>query len=260
MKRVLIGTPLHSGAHPAYIASLDGTMSRLATQGWLGKPLFQTGSILPLLRNGIAAEFLYQTDADVLFWIDGDHGWDASDAASVLEATQRLPIVGGVYRKKPHRLSELDWEAIEKAAEGIVPYANLQFIGQDLNFDFLPEDVDGEKGYVGPTKTIYGRKFVRAAHLGTGFLAVTREALVHIANQTSIETVQGGMKIFFNTKVKNNLFQGEDFFFSDLAREAGLELWLDTESHIEHYGSIAVVGDIATTGRLNEYAKKQARR
>jgi hypothetical protein len=260
VKRVLIGTPIHSGAHPAYITSLDETVALLPRAGWAAKPLIQTGSLVTLLRNGIAAEFL-AGKADVLLWIDADEGWRAGDVVSLLEATSQLPIVGGVYRKKLIHLREFDWKAIAVAAKAGVAPELLQFVGQDLALGFNPEDIDGERGYVGPTKTLYGRIFVRAAHVGTGFLAVTRNALERIATFDDPKLApecSGGMRAFFDTGVADRKFHGEDVLFCRLARKAGLEVWLDTETLVDHYGPIGVTGDLRGE-RLHEYAKRQAR-
>jgi hypothetical protein len=255
VKRVLIGTPIHSGAHPAYITSLDETVALLPRVGWAAKPLIQTGSLVTLLRNGIAAEFL-AGKAGVLLWIDADEGWRVGDVVSLLEATSQLPIVGGVYRKKPIHLRELDWKAIAVAAKAGVASELLQFIGQDLALGFNPEDIDGERGYVGPTKTLYGRTFVRVAHVGTGFLAITRNALAALSGYTA--ECEGGMRELFESRVVDRKAHGEDVLFCQLARRAGLEVWLDTECAVDHYGPIGVTGDLRGE-RLHEYAKRQAR-
>ncbi len=177
----------------------------------------------------------------------------------MLEAasTLGLDIVGGVYRKKPLHLKDLDWKAIAQAAKSGVAPELLQFVEQDLAFAFLPEDIDHERGYVGPTKTSYGRKLVRVSHCGTGFLACTRAALETMLPHA--EACKGGMHALFTDGVVDGLFNGEDRRFCSLARQVGLTAWLDTETSINHYGPIGVTGDLRGE-RLDEYAKKQARK
>ena len=259
MKRCLIGTPVYGGAHPDFVASLDDTVAALPKIGWAVKPMMRTGSLITLQRNGICADFFLNTDADVLLWIDADEGFPVSDVASVLEATTHFPIVGGVYREKPLSVGLLDWGAIAAAAKAGMSPKQLQFVGQKLTLDFLPDDVDGKRGYIGPTRISYGRRFVRVAHVGTGFLAVTRAAVATLYEATPQLLCNGGMHALFNSGIADGAFNGEDWLFCNLARAAGLEVWVDTETEIDHIGPTAWRGTLKGEW-LNDYARQQSHR
>src|SRR4029077_5607393 len=96
----------------------------------------------------------------------------------------------------------------------------------------------------------FGRKMVRVAYSGTGFLAITREALGAIIEDAP--KVNGGdrsvrtpLPLIFNNLVSADTFDGEDAYFCHLARKKGFEIWLDTECAIDHYGIVAVRGSLA---------------
>jgi len=264
MKKVLIGTPVYQGAHPNFISSVDAMILAGGKQGFAIKPRIVTGSLLCHLRNAIAADFYYNhPDADILFWIDSDEQWEPCDAMAVLEATAKLPIVAGCYRIKPRSIDDLPWEEIAEAAKHDMKPRELQFIGQRFTFGFLPEDISPSDGYVGPTKTSFGRKMVRVAYAGTGFLAITREALGAIIEDAP--KVNGGdrsvrtpLPIIFNNLVSDDKFDGEDAYFCHLARKKGLEIWLDTECAIDHYGIVAVRGSLKDEW-LGDFARREAK-
>jgi hypothetical protein len=263
MKKVIIGTPVYGGAHPDFIASLDATIVALAHRGFAIKPRIVTGSLLCHLRNGIAAEFYYNNpDADILLWIDSDERWPVGDAAALLEATSNLPIVAGCYRMKPATIGDLDWRAIAQAAIDGVAHDQLQFVGQRFACGFLPEDISPTDGYVGPFRTSYGRKMVRVAYSGTGFLAITREAMGAIIAKAP-EARAGnrkalhGLPVVFNNFMNGDSFDGEDAYFCHLARQCGFEVWMDTECEIDHFGTIGVRGSLKGEW-LHDWARREA--
>jgi hypothetical protein len=255
MKTAIIATPIYQGVHEHFAASLEETAHDMHRFGWALIPKMRPGSLLAHNRCGLAADFLYNQRADVLLWIDSDEGWRSGDIAAVLEATNQTPFVGGAYRKKYPTIADLPWEAIRQAALDGVPANELQFVGQDFAFGFMPEDIDAERGYVGPTKTNYGRRLIRVSFCGTGFLAMRRDALLDVAEKTP--KTNSGMPILFNNLFNDRgegKFDGEDVFFCKLARDAGYEIWLDTETLVDHYGMIGVRGD-ARGDRLHDFAR-----
>lgn len=258
MHRALICTPTFAGCHPAYVTSLDN-LRELEKMHWQCIPYIRTGSLITLARNGMAAHFLKNTRADVLMWIDSDEGFRAGDVASVVEAALLHGVCGGVYREKPLSIGELDWQAIANAAKQGAYFDDLQYIGQKLTLDFLPQDIDSEKGYVGPERKHYGRRLVRVAHCGTGFLAISREAMEKVyATRADFECV-GGMRDCFSSGVVDGRYSGEDWIFCNLLRAAGFDIWIDTEVQIDHYGFTSWRGSLS--GRhLREYACRQTKR
>jgi len=237
-----------------YFTSFDIMSHELRQSGFAIVPKIETGSLLCHNRCGITAHFLYNTDADVLLWIDADEAWRPGDAAAILYASEKLQLVGGAYCKKVAHVRELPWKEIAEAARAGVPDAQLQFVGQKFAFGFLPEDVDVAVGYTGPTMTMFGRRLIRVSHAGTGFFAMTREALTVIASRAP--KVDGGMPILFNN-LATNKFVGEDTHFCRLAREAGFSIWLDTETRIDHHGIVGFTGDLSGD-RLHDFARREA--
>lgn len=255
--KVVVATPCFGGAHPDYVVSLTESLLALARLGISVRPLIRTSSLLSHLRCGLAADFL-QLKADVLMWVDADEGFAPQDVASVIFGAANLGgIAGGVYPAKHLKVSAMPWEEIRQAAIDGAPASELPFVGQKLNMQFRAEDVDPERGYVGETKHVNGRRFVRVSHAGTGFLAMTREAIEMVGRKA--KAVDGGMKVLFNTEVVDGRFNGEDWYFCDLAAKAGYAIWLDTDCQIDHYGPTAWQGNLAGE-RLHAFARRASRR
>jgi hypothetical protein len=258
MKRALIATPVYGGAHPHYVTSLDDL--RVLEPAWRCIPHIRTGSLITLARNGMAAHFLKNTVADVLMWIDSDEGFRPEDVASVLEMALERGAACAPYREKPITAGELDWPAIAAAAKRGVAPNELQYVGQKLTIDFRAEDVsvkrvENVKGYTGPVLTKFGRRFVRVAHCGAGFLAVSRSALEKVYEMRADFEVRGGMRDCFSSGVSDGRYIGEDFAFCDHLTAAGVDIWCDTSARVVHYGLTGWEGTLEGA-HLDEYVRR----
>ena len=98
-KKVLIATPSYDGKLDVYyIDSLLNTLSIAEKNNVEVFPLFICyDSLIQRARNDLF-KLAYSNDIDVLFFIDGDVGWNPSDFYKLVKSDK--DIIGGSYRKK----------------------------------------------------------------------------------------------------------------------------------------------------------------
>ena len=85
-------------AHPACVQSLEATLALAVERGHESVIGTCAGCCyIQFARNRLVRDFL-QTDADVLFVIDDDVSWNATDALRLIESQE--PVIAGVYRLK----------------------------------------------------------------------------------------------------------------------------------------------------------------
>lgn len=170
-------------------------------------------SLLDHARSILATDF-YNTDNDVMVWLDDDMLFDAQEFVRLAqEAHERKAIVGAVAStKKP--LGEIT-ARFKKETEHAVFF---------------------EDGEVMPVDTI-----------GTGLTAVSRDVLVRIIEAEEVQCVRvpGNRRIwaFFMTLVTDfeddgaGCWWGEDTSFCLRARAAGCKVYADTRMRVGHKGS-----------------------
>lgn len=171
-------------------------------------------SIITRCRNCMVMNFLASDPAhftDMIF-IDSDVGFP--QGALIRLAEHPRDVVGAVY---PYRKDPLDFP--------------VQFI----------DGKAGEEIDTGLTKV---------AGLPAGFLKISRKALELIMAKFpdhwyyEANVPQGKAFRFFDFVTINNKFFGEDYAFCALAREAGLDIWCDTDITLKHVGAKHFVGNL----------------
>ncbi len=175
-------------------------------------------------RNNLAAAFL-ESDADILFFLDNDiiiepRHFDRLMAPFTAEATpitleQTMAGVPAVSRRGivcalyPKKQPVLDWVV-----------------------NYLPGEVVDAEGYL------------RVKHAGTGAMAISREMLADfIAKNPKIEyrgdpSPDAVRWDLFPMHAENGRYDSEDWKFCNRAREAGWDVWVDTQSQLRHVGKI----------------------
>jgi FkbM family methyltransferase len=151
-------------------------------------------------RNRAAGNFL-STDCDYLLFIDGDIHFHRGHIEMLMESNE--PVLGGIY--------------CIKTADETRPCLQT-----------LPGHAPIACG---------GLAEVRRT--GTGFLRIHRSVFEKLKDKATRYTNHGRPEWdFFPSGVINGEWLSEDWYFCDLAREAGFKVMIDTRVQVGHEGSI----------------------
>lgn len=171
-------------------------------------------SVVSRARNLLVRDFL-ETDCTDLLFIDSDINFTAED----------------VYRL-------LVWTADPK--KGIV--AGCPRVRNDSAVYIAT--LDQENGNL----TMNGHGLVRAKRVATAFMMVRRSVFETLENrnpewQYYDERSGRTLSAIFDFKVTAEGYMGEDYLFTDRARELGYEVWIDPTIKLGHMGVCEYAGD-----------------
>lgn len=206
--KVFIATPSYAGLPtPGFLDSLEATEKALRMRGDdLSFNLTQGSRIIQTARNDLAALFL-ETDADVIFYIDDDLGWDVNGFLKLIDSGFDVSCGAYPYRKKPE-----DWTIV----------LNTTIQGYPTGF----------KGWLDTSNS------------PGGFVCIRRNTLEKMRDQTphlAYQEVQDGKVLlkhdFFPQGVRNGRFFGEDFAFSEVWKSIGGKIWCWPDISFDHAGT-----------------------
>jgi hypothetical protein len=196
--KVLIATPLHDGR-----ADRDFINGLLQCHGlYYAWACVEGQANISLARDMIAGQFL-ASDCTTLVMIDGDIGFGRHD----LEALLRSPhsVTSGMY---PRKRDQGGWV-------------------------FVP--LDG-----GADQEATNSQPFRVRHAGAGFLRVERRVFTDLIKSGNLATYPGAdgrtTHHFFRSGVADNEFLSEDYYFGELARQAGHPTYVDPKIRLRHVG------------------------
>lgn len=200
--KVLLGTPSIDGKIESYyVDSLVNTMRESHQYNIEIFPIFLVGeSVLHMARNKIIKLF-YESDCDVLLFIDSDQMWDFPTFKKAITSNKSafaIPV--------PLKSDELKF---------------------NVGFDLKNEQVD-EKTQDFTVITI-----------GTGFFKLDRKIINELWN-TSEEILFKGehMKMIFEYSVNQQLhFIGEDYFLCEKIQQLGYHVWTNPNYISQHLGT-----------------------
>ena len=208
-------------------------------QRGIGFQLLTTGSasVLPAARNMLADQFLHQTEATHLLFLDADMGFEPLELMHMLEFADR-DVVAAVYPSK-----SFNWAAIASAARKHpeAPPAELAEIAG--NFDGMVSLPDGATFAV-------GREPVEVATIGTGIMLISRAILLRLAVSPNIPHHIFASKdrtipaFFENGTDAENRYVGEDYIFCQRVRAAGGKIWGCPWLRTTHSGNVDFVGNL----------------
>lgn len=160
-----------------------------------------SGSLIDAARNDLVHRFLNTTTDDVLVFIDSDISFDFGAMRQLLALSHLHPIVSGAYPIK----SETDKPFL----------INLTSNKQLDNGLFAIDSI------------------------GIGFTAITREALVQMQPVLEKYSIHSSTDVYayFRLMIENGKYIGEDIYFFNKAREAGLQPMLDPSIELGHVGT-----------------------
>jgi hypothetical protein len=231
---LFIATPAYGRVTSEYTASLVRLIQFLNGKGIRAKIHWHRGSsACDLARCMCVAEFLSSGMTHMLF-IDDDLHWIENEVIRML--AMDLPVYGGTYPKK-----YLFWDNIIKAAKD-GRFDDLVTAGVQMTHKVL------EGG-----KTGYG--YAEAERLPGGFLLMQRWVFEQIIDKrpdlkfkiNDTDKINEWMYAFFQhtLDLKAGTWNGEDYYFCDLCRSCGIDVYVDTLNRITHIGSYAYTGDPA---------------
>ena len=210
--KVLIGTPTYDGKLDVYyVDSLLNTIA-LKDQNIEIYPLFICyDSLIQRARNDIF-KIAYESDVDILVFIDADVGWNPQDFFKLVRSNK--DIIGGSYRKK----SDDEELYVVKAMDDKDPSLNLTI------------DTDDS---------------MEVAGLGCGFMKVSRKAIVDIWNTSKpYKSVKGDSRMIFEVVCEDNDLISEDIYFCKKWRDLGNKVYLDTSITCTHTGTKTFFGNV----------------
>lgn len=244
---LLIGTPCYGGVvHVNYLKSLLALVPALAGRG-IGhevKTLAQE-SLISRGRNTIAAEFMGRSECTHLLFIDADIGFAPEVVLRLVDANK--PLACAAYPMKGY-----DWDKIYASREGAKDAIALKHTGLRFAVNVHDEDRPDEGK---PADVING--FTRVSKAATGMMLIERsvfdrmrEAFPDLRYRNDIpgyrnERTQGNFWTFFDTVVhpESRRYMSEDYTFCHRwVKGCGGEVWLDIQSTLSHWGSVAYEG------------------
>ncbi len=230
MRHVAILTPSYQGMiHVAYANSIFQTVRHIdqTIKGvQINHLLHGNIAAVPRMRNGLIAQAL-ALGADDMIFIDTDIGWEVGDFLRLL--SHPVGIVGGTYKTNtPHPKT------------GALTYAAK---------------------LTGETQTTTDSGLLQADRVPTGFLRITAGAAKlmmrkHPHLKYSNDRVGGDEFLYalFDYGIAPNpdhpdkmAYYGEDYWFCHLAREAGVDLWIDPWLNLTHQKVVALDGKFIET-------------
>ena len=253
MKKILVASPVRGGLSPAYvratIALLNSTLCRGKDAPYAIDFAWTSGTSVAMARDEIANLFLKRGDDELVFW-DIDLG--VNDPQMMVSMFNRLlshdvDIVGGAYvghgfpskfhgaahdtnqtilpnglikmAQIPLGFSKTKKEVFHKI-KSAYPYLEYVFKETEMEapkagmFEFFPNGVVGPNTGQGKIDRIRAAKG-EFSHNLEGW-AVRIEDILNDSNYSE------------------NVMLGEDFYFCRLAREAGVELFIDNNLIVPH--------------------------
>jgi len=222
MMKVLLATPSYDGRFDVrYVDSLLQTQILCAQNNIQLLPYYLCyDSLIQRARNDYF-KVAYQSQVDVLFFIDSDIGWNPQDFLKLVLSDKDM--IGGTYRKKTDN-------------EELYAFKSL---GENKDtFNIVP-DSDG---------------ILEVAGLGCGFLKLSKNCVTQLVDSEK-NFYSGEIDVNDNLKITknvcecvinaNNFFVSEDIIMGYKWQQLGGKVYLDTNINLVHVGAKDYQGNVA---------------
>lgn len=228
--RILVSTPAHGGQlYEYYVGSLVSIIGQIAND----IPDFELEihiqgkeSLIHRARNRAARHFI-DGGYDKLFTIDADVVFTYEDFRRIV--TSSKPVVGGVYPLKTFPIV-MNFNPLE--GKGTELFSSHRGFDYDAWSKFCSTYADPETG------------LAEVRHVATGFMCVTREVFATLSHKVEhywdFQSDTGHTKAFhhfYPSQVRNASLLSEDWYFTELCRENGYPVFLDTKVTLGHAGT-----------------------
>lgn len=236
---IFIATPCFGGmVTKEYMQSILSTM-HVAAQNNIQMILALLGNdaLITRSRNSLVSNFINETAATHLLFIDADISFEPDQVLRLLKADK--DVVGGIYPIKDY-----DW-------------ARISVTSAAKNY---PEDAMHYVGTPVPAKSAeWDGDFVTAIYAGTGMLMIKRaviERMIAAYPQLQYSGIHAFPRIESSAATQYALFEcliekdtglylSEDYAFCDRWRQIGGKIWLDTVGRLTHTGAHKFSGNPA---------------
>lgn len=254
--KLFVGTPMYGGQCTGLYTKSTNDLSMLCSTHQIGLRyhfLFNE-SLIQRARNYIVDEFL-RSECSHLLFIDADIGFNPRDALALLaiqvSEPEKYDVVTGPYPKKT-----IAWEKVSRAASEGFAEEN-PFMLEQFTSDFVFNPVRGMTQFKLSEP-------VEVREAGTGFMLITREALLkyrdaypelaYKPDHVRTDNFDGSREItaFFDCAIdpESKRYLSEDYFFCHKARDAGLSVWMCPWMQINHVGSYIFKGNMGAIAQL----------
>lgn len=223
-KRIILGLP-GNGFSASFVASLVGTLFKVWSEkrydivlsmGYSSFVAFSRMKTLGLdVMRGPDQKPFDGQDYDVFITIDSDIVFTAKQFIDLVEATDKYPVVSGLYKMAniTNYACVKDWDEEHFRKNG--------------SFHFItPDDVTKWKA---DTK----EKYMPVAYNGMGFFAITKAALESIKYPYFWAPLQEIKSADGESVVVRDMCS-EDVAFCRNLEEAGYKIWVDTDMVVGH--------------------------
>jgi hypothetical protein len=232
VSKIAICTPAYDGGVKVeYLMGMVNLFSRQQELGLKLEPHFiKNESLIQRARNNITDAFLKGT-CDYLMFIDADIGFKAEYIKELVN--QRKQVIGGIYPTKSIDYAKIMPDTTLPTHSAGKQFAVTLFTGK---LKFNPKQP------------------ISVMHIGTGFMLIERSAFEQILLKNPPMAYLGlnpfsdvPSRIYpffdcgttFSTSKTEPIYISEDYYFCDLARSAGIEIFAAPWMHFTHTGSFA---------------------
>ncbi len=238
---LVIATPCFGGQISVLYAASLFKLQKLVRKysGFNLKILFKDGdALITRARASLISQFLDDSNATHLLFIDADIGFDPEQVLRLIECG--ADMCAAIYPVK-----RIDWGKVKNAIES----GRINPAAAALKYVFEVDDPNAvtEKG-----------GFVKVRYAGTGFFMIRREALERMCGHYSQLRYQRdhSMDAAMPSNNRVALFEcmidddgtylSEDFAFCKRWTDIGGEIWADLRSKLHHVGPMTFCGDLSS--------------
>lgn len=202
--------------------------------------LMSNQSLITRARNKLAAMFMADPRNTHLMFIDADIAFNPSDILKLLD--HKKDIAAGAYPKKA-----IHTDLVKKA----VLEEDEDFITAGTAYNLALNQLPGKKNQVRVSGSLVDTLFV-----GAGFMLIRRNVMRKIISSGSAKKCRDDEefeknfgKFYYDifratTNPKTKLYLSEDYYFCQLVKKLGYEIWTDTGINLGHAGTYTYWGNL----------------
>jgi hypothetical protein len=260
-RKLFVAAPMYGGQCAGMFCRSTNDLSAMAVHYGIDLRFYYlfNESLITRARNYCVDEFM-RSDCTHMLFIDSDLGFDAKDVMTLLalmDDNSEYDVLCGPYPKKC-----ISWEKIKQAVDlGVADDdANVleRFVGDyvfnpaggqtQIKIDEPVEVMESGTGFMMIRRSTfekyaeaYPQYWYRPDHVRTAAFDGSREIMMYF--QADIDPISDSKR-----------YLSEDYWFCQLARAAGLKVWLCPWIQLNHVGSYIFGGSLADIASIGASA------